>query len=117
MEWVNPSLLLVARSSRIVDISQRIRLVELAEQREGTVPLLPYAATPDTEVGQPESTPIGTLNDLLLDIGFVGEPIQCADKHICDELAQKFDFKGRQGWDKANKWVPRSPDVLLADDF
>jgi hypothetical protein len=92
-------------------------LVELAEQREGTVPLLPFAATPDTEVGQPESTPIGTLNDLLLDIGFVGEPIQCADKHICDELAQKFDFKGRQGWDKANKWVPRSPDVLLADDF
>lgn len=85
------------------DISQRIRLVEQASLQEGTVALLPSAASPETPIGKPESTAISHLNELLLDIGFVGEPIQCADQHICDELSEMFDFKERQGWDKANK--------------
>lgn len=67
------------------------------------MPLIHSAASPDTAIGKPESTPVRQLNDLLLDIGFVGEPIQCADKRICDELSQMFNFKARLGWDNANK--------------
>jgi hypothetical protein len=85
------------------DISQRIRLVEQATRHAGTVPIIQPASSPEMAVGKPESAQVGPLNDLLLDVAFVGEPIQCQDQHICDELKNTFEFRGRQGWDKANK--------------
>ncbi|KAI5451156.1 hypothetical protein NCC49_002032 [Naganishia albida] len=86
------------------NISQRVRLVDQATQHAGTVPIIPPAASSDTAVGKPEPAQVGPLNDLLLDVAFVGEPIQCQDQHICDELKNTFEFRGRQGWDKANKY-------------
>jgi hypothetical protein len=49
-------------------------------------------------------TPVGSLNDMLLDVAFVGTPIQCAKQKICDEVEEMFEFRKRQGWDKANQY-------------
>ena len=67
------------------------------------MPVVQPLGSPNEPIGEPEVAPVGTLNDLLLDIAFVGEPIQCATQEICDELAETYEFRKRQGWDKANR--------------
>jgi hypothetical protein len=86
----------------LADVSQRIRLVEQAERRVGSVPLYPPSEE-DEVVGQPEQVPVGPLNDLLLDVAFVGKPIQCQEQAVCDQVEEMFEFRKRQGWDKANQ--------------
>jgi hypothetical protein len=84
------------------DVSQRIRLVAQAERRVGSVSLYPPSEE-DEVVGQPEQVPVGPLNDLLLDVAFVGKPIQCQEQAVCDQVEEMFEFRKRQGWDKANQ--------------
>lgn len=86
------------------NISQRIRLVGQAEQHFRAVPLLPPSAEPNDPVGKPELVPVGPLNDLLLDVAFVGKPIQCAKQEICDQVENMFEFRTRQDWNKANNY-------------
>ncbi|KAJ9094728.1 hypothetical protein QFC21_005886 [Naganishia friedmannii] len=75
-----------------------------AFQHTGTVPVVQPLGSPNEPIGEPEVAGVGFLNDLLLDIAFVGEPIQCATQQICDELAETYEFRKRQGWDKANSY-------------
>ncbi|KAJ9108572.1 hypothetical protein QFC19_002288 [Naganishia cerealis] len=86
------------------NISQRLRLVGQAFQHSGTVPIVQPLGSHTEAIGEPEVAQVGSLNDLLLDIAFVGEPIQCASQEICDELAETYEFRRRQGWDKANNY-------------
>ncbi|KAJ9115819.1 hypothetical protein QFC22_004960 [Naganishia vaughanmartiniae] len=89
--------------AQMVGHEYRLRLVGQAFQHAGTVPVVQPLGSPDEPIGQSEVAQVGSLNDMLLDIAFVGEPIQCATQEICKELAETYEFRKRQGWDKANK--------------
>ncbi|EIN06948.1 hypothetical protein PUNSTDRAFT_104368 [Punctularia strigosozonata HHB-11173 SS5] len=99
--------------------SQRQRLVALSENRTGTVALLrePPAtsrtsrlwketrriATDDHAHWNVTQVPRSTIDDSMMDVHFSGSPMQC-DKEMCDELDQKFDWRGSMSLKEASRY-------------
>ncbi|ODO07250.1 hypothetical protein L198_00829 [Cryptococcus wingfieldii CBS 7118] len=83
------------------NISQRINLVQHTGQKEGTLPVLPPALDSSSPVGYPVETPLGDLNDDLVDVAFVDHAIQCDDA-VCDEIQENYHFGDRKTWAEGN---------------
>lgn len=84
------------------NISQRARLIHQANAQEGTVPML-RSIGPDKPIGSADAVPVKPLNDVLLDIGFAGEPIQCSPK-VCNTLKDEYLFKSRMPFSDSYKY-------------
>lgn len=87
--------------------SQRVRLVELGTRRGGeTRVLLPRGpggiggGKRDDAVGYGENVRTSALNAAFMDVGFVGEPIQCREP-VCEELGHMFEWRAYQSWQDA----------------
>jgi hypothetical protein len=85
----------------IKDISQRINLVEHAERTRGTLPVTPLTQQLQP-VGAPRNRTWTDLNDQLMDVAFVDEPIQC-DPGVCKTLKKHYIFAERKDWSQANR--------------
>lgn len=46
---------------------------------------------------------LSELNNELVDVGFVDEPIQC-DPEVCADVRKNYKFAGRKTWDEGNQY-------------
>ncbi|KZT51609.1 glycosyltransferase family 90 protein [Calocera cornea HHB12733] len=80
--------------------SQRIRLMSLLSNMNGTHPVLqPFS--PAHAVGEPALLEAAWLNPLLTDVSFTKAPIQCSEG-VCEELREMFEWRSRM--DPADMW-------------
>ncbi|KAF8517358.1 hypothetical protein BU17DRAFT_76415 [Hysterangium stoloniferum] len=98
--WRGSNTGTLARPGTEWNVSQRIRLVELATRRGGELKVLLPPDNRDASVGHGETLKIGALNAAYMDIAFSGKPTQCRD-HICGELERMFEWRKRQSWGDA----------------
>ncbi len=54
-------------------------------------------------VGQPDHFRVSELNEVLMDVAFVDEPIQC-DQKVCQEMQEVFTFGDRKDWAQGNQY-------------
>lgn len=101
--WRGSTTGILIREDMPWSISQRMRLADKAQQQVGEVDVL-VAASPTHAVGQPIERRYRELNEQYLDVGFVGQPIQCGSEEACDDVALRYDFKPRQPWSQAAKY-------------
>lgn len=85
------------------DISQRINLVEHADRTDGALPVTPLKP-PLEATGPPRDRKWTELNDQLMDVAFVDDPIQC-DPKVCAVLARDYVFAERKDWSQGNRCV------------
>lgn len=83
--------------------SQRVRLVKLANEKNGHTSVLPVTRGPNDPVGEPLDVSKGPLNEALFDIGFSGDAIQCTPD-ICKMVQRDFTYKDQQTFTAANEW-------------
>lgn len=69
----------------------------------GQIPLL-SSTDAQVAVGPAKDVSVAPLNELLLDIGFAGKPIQCTPA-VCEQMDKEYEFKARMPFDAAYKWV------------
>jgi hypothetical protein len=81
--------------------SHRIRMVQHAKRRQGSVDVLvdagPNAPAKRREVG------LKRINPVMLDIEFAGKPLSC-EEEICDELLAMFDWEENMDWHTAGDY-------------
>ncbi|KAF7980093.1 hypothetical protein HWV62_39904 [Athelia sp. TMB] len=75
---------------------QRVRLVQLTNERFGNLSVLPPRETRDERVGAPEAWAAARVNPAMMDVVFAGEPNSCEDA-TCDEMLATLPFRGRMG--------------------
>lgn len=89
------------------NVTQRIRLVEAANLKEGEIHVLPNSGDRNA-VGLPEQLERAWLNEDWLDIKFTGVggiPVGCAEKELCKALEEKFQFLSRwEGQYEETEW-------------
>lgn len=84
------------------EISQRINLVSRTSFDSGSIPVLPNT-TPGRAVGLAHETPMDELNEDMMDIAFVDEPIQC-EPETCAKVKNGYKFADRMTWDETNQF-------------
>ncbi|KAG6890054.1 hypothetical protein C0995_012512 [Termitomyces sp. Mi166 len=97
--------------------SQRTRLIDFANELNGTVKVLLSSSTEDVRIGEGIEIPRGKINPSMMDIAFAGEPVGCHEE-TCSELRQRFEWRRRQGlketgqfrfFDRIEPWVHYVP--------
>ncbi|RDB26672.1 Beta-1,2-xylosyltransferase 1 [Hypsizygus marmoreus] len=78
--------------------SQRPRLVDFANQHNGTVKVLvpPSSHAYGKRIGEGIEIPRSKLNPAMMDIAFAGEPVGCHPE-TCPELLRIYEWRKRQG--------------------
>ncbi|KZV78280.1 hypothetical protein EXIGLDRAFT_847684 [Exidia glandulosa HHB12029] len=71
------------------NMSQRERFVQLANRREGSVPILPPTVNEDDVVGEPEEWDFAALNKAYFDVAFTAA-IQCSEPAICEHIRKEY---------------------------
>jgi hypothetical protein len=85
------------------ELSQRLRLVELTNNKGGTYSVLRLRNASEP-IGPPFGVSAHELNKRLMDIAFTGSAIQC-EADVCSEIEKKYKFlKEKLTWDAGNKW-------------
>jgi len=84
------------------DISQRANLVTQTARTSGDLHVLPVVDM-STPIGLAQAKSLGELNEDLVDVAFVDEPIQC-DKEICDDMKKIYHFGERVNWAHGNQY-------------
>lgn len=72
---------------------QRTRLIKMANERTGTVSILPARATRDERMGEPEEWRVARVNPAMMDIVFAGVPNSCAEA-TCELMKKHYRFSG-----------------------
>ncbi|KAG8907344.1 Glycosyltransferase Family 90 domain containing protein [Tulasnella sp. 403] len=85
------------------NISQRVRLVQLANEHNGLVDVFRSTPSCDTAIGSVNKLSQGKLNDLLMNVGFTGQAIQCAPG-VCKTVESTLKFKEFLTYEMANQW-------------
>ncbi|KAG8885901.1 Glycosyltransferase Family 90 domain containing protein [Tulasnella sp. 331] len=85
------------------NISQRIRLVEAMNQREGYLEVLQSTLHPRDIVGPALNVSRADLNDVLMDVGFAGKAIQCPPE-MCKLVEEQYVYKEKTSIQDANEW-------------
>ncbi|CAG7853995.1 Beta-1,2-xylosyltransferase 1 Short=Cxt1p [Serendipita indica DSM 11827] len=84
-------------------LSQRLRLVDLANRMNGSHQVL-HPHSPLSPVGMPLVSSSAELNGRLMDIAFTSNASQC-ELQICKEIEKDYRFRQeRLTWDEANKY-------------
>lgn len=84
------------------NISQRARLIMLANEKEGVRKVL-RPLGPERAVGRPVEEHVAEMNERMMDIAFAGEPIQC-EEPVCTQMKSIFEYRSRMTWPEANKY-------------
>ncbi|KAF7973136.1 hypothetical protein HWV62_16184 [Athelia sp. TMB] len=82
---------------------QRMRLVQLANERAGHVDILPPRETREEKVGLPEMWPAARVNPAMMDVVFAGEPNSC-QKATCEEMRKMVPFREMMGPEEAGMY-------------
>lgn len=82
------------------NMSQRIRLVEMATRRGGETRVLFPHLDPNAPVGFGHTLKYNNLNAAFMDVAFSGQPNQC-DGKICDVIGNMFEFRKRMSFPEA----------------
>jgi len=77
-------------------LSQRVRLVGWANERNGTAAVLQSTKSRNVRVGEGLPVAKARLNPTMLDITFIGKPHSCKEP-ICRIMADEFEFRNPQG--------------------
>ncbi|KAL0958786.1 hypothetical protein HGRIS_014107 [Hohenbuehelia grisea] len=85
------------------NVTQRVRLVNQANDQSGTVSVLLPPEDESEAVGTGTEMAKGLLNPLMFDIAFAGQPIGCAEE-TCEQLADLFDWERRQSIAEAGQF-------------
>jgi hypothetical protein len=89
--------------SRAWKNSQRLRLIAMTNQHNGTYEVL-RTAGPDWAVGAPISMSSEILNQRLMDTAFVGKASQC-EPVVCKVIEEEYKFTSEhQSWNDANTY-------------
>ncbi|KAH7098348.1 hypothetical protein BKA62DRAFT_372460 [Auriculariales sp. MPI-PUGE-AT-0066] len=73
------------------NMSHRLRFVQLANKKAGSVPVIPPPNKLDDPMHRPEEWQVSELNEFYFDVGLTGT-LQC-DPAQCDEIHAKYTFK------------------------
>ncbi|KAG6828633.1 hypothetical protein H0H92_007225 [Tricholoma furcatifolium] len=76
--------------------AQRARLVDFANELNGTVKVLMSSATEDIRIGEGIEIPKSKINPAMMEIAFSGEPVGCHEE-TCPELRQRYEWRKRHG--------------------
>ncbi|KZV84062.1 hypothetical protein EXIGLDRAFT_727684 [Exidia glandulosa HHB12029] len=71
------------------NMSQRLRFVELANRREGSIAVLPPTENEDDVVGEPQEWNLAALNDAYMDVAFTSAH-QCSEAAICERIKKEY---------------------------
>lgn len=83
------------------ELSQRVRLTEVTNRKRGDVEVIPSPDSADRAPGPAASVNLEAANKALMDTGFAGVPIQCAER-MCEMLEDKLVFKQGQTQEEMN---------------
>ena len=83
-------------------LSQRLRMVEMTNQRTGTYDVL-MSTDYNYPVGEPLTVEVAALNEDLMDVGLSGQPIQCSPE-VCKIIDREYKFREAQSWGEANDY-------------
>ncbi|KAG8870066.1 Glycosyltransferase Family 90 domain containing protein, partial [Tulasnella sp. 331] len=83
------------------NLTQRVRLLDITNRREGTLDVIPSPSTPEQIPGPRQPVDLKWMNDEFMDIGFVDRAIQCGEK-ICETIERDLTYKPRIAQDEAN---------------
>lgn len=84
-------------------LSQRNRLVTLANEENGTTIVLPAHVTPLEKVGLGDEVSKTDINPVFFDAAFAGRPLSCG-KSQCQELLEMYDWRAFQSISEAGKY-------------
>lgn len=85
--------------------SQRFRLVELANRKDGEATVLrsPKRGEENAKVGEGERWDRKVLEEETVDIVFAGDPIQC-EEPSCTDMKNEFRWAGRMDTNESNQY-------------
>ncbi|TFK70244.1 hypothetical protein BDN72DRAFT_766794 [Pluteus cervinus] len=83
--------------------SHRTRLVDFANDLNGTTQILLPPRTPRDKVGEGVEVERSKVNPALFDIAFAGAPLQCSPE-VCDTLARQFEWRRYQDQAQAGQF-------------
>ncbi|KAG8870069.1 Glycosyltransferase Family 90 domain containing protein [Tulasnella sp. 331] len=83
------------------DLTQRVRLIDIANRKEGTLDVIRSPSIPEDLPGPRRPVDLKWMNDEFMDIGFVDRAIQC-DEKICETIERDLAFKERKAQEEAN---------------
>jgi hypothetical protein len=69
---------------------------------DGSIPVLPNTQL-GRAVGLTREVPMDELNEDMMDIAFVDEPIQC-EPETCAKVKHGYKFGDRMTWDESNQY-------------
>ncbi|KAF7980094.1 hypothetical protein HWV62_39906 [Athelia sp. TMB] len=75
---------------------QRVRLVQLTNERFGNLSVLPPRETREEKIGAPEAWAAARVNPAMMDVVFAGEPNSCEDA-TCDVMRAMLPFREPMG--------------------
>ena len=84
-------------------LSQRDRIVHLANELNGTATVLPARLSAFEKVGVGDKVNRADINPAMFDIAFAGHPLTCGDGD-CKELVERYDWKVPQSIANAGKY-------------
>ncbi|KAG8879659.1 Glycosyltransferase Family 90 domain containing protein [Tulasnella sp. 332] len=84
------------------ELSQRVRLTEVTNRREGDMQVIHSPARVDQAPGPATFVNLEAANKALMDTGFVGRPIQCPEA-MCEILKDELVFKPGQNQRQMNE--------------
>lgn len=84
------------------NISQRARLIKLANEKEGVRKVL-RPLGPERAVGRPVEERVAEMNERMMDVAFAGAPIQC-EEPVCTQMKTIFEYRAHMTWPQANKY-------------
>lgn len=100
--WRGSNTGIVFSESTPWNISQRARLNQLANEKEGVRKVL-RPLGPERAVGHPVEERVAEMNERMMDIAFAGSPIQC-EEPVCTQMKSIFEYRSHMTWPQANKY-------------
>lgn len=85
--------------------SQRFRLVDITNNVEGDIAVLPPPKEGEelNQVGEGVKWPRARINPAMMDVSFSGSPVQCED-HSCDEVRNQYDWRKRMDTEESSRY-------------
>ena len=82
---------------------QRMRLVRLANQLNGTIDVLRSTTSPTEKVGEKVQMSMARVNPAMLDVTFAGEPHSCSPE-VCEVVKEEYEFRKHQSVEDAGNY-------------
>lgn len=85
------------------NLTQRVRFVSAAHEKDGDIRVMPSTDTRFEPVGTGERVERALINEEWMDVMFSGDPMQC-DPEACDALKATVPFESMEKADNERQW-------------